>query len=170
MTIAALNTPRDMALKLFREAGRAWTAEDAESAADHLLNFCITNSALRDWVLQHQGHLKRSVAFEKWRSGAKGYFGECADMANVIKHFESRKKIAVLTDVLETRVALGPFGPIEGSERSHPSFEIVLSNDEKVDLLQFLHQICTVWEEIFRADQTLGDLPFYGYSMTANLK
>lgn len=170
MTIAALNTPRDMALKLFREAGRAWTAEDAESAGDHLLNFCITNSALRDWVLQHQGHAKRSVAFEKWRAGAKGYFGECADMANVIKHFEPRKKIAVLNDVLETRIALGPSGAIEGSEKSHPSFEIVLSSDEKVDLLQFLHQICTVWEDIFRADPTLGELPFHGYSMTARLK
>lgn len=170
MTIAALNTPRDMALKLFREAGRAWTAEDAESAADHLLNFCITNSALRDWVLQHQGHPKGSVAFDKWRLGAKGYFGECADMANVIKHFESRKKIAVLNDVLETRIALGPLGAIEGSETSHPSFEIVLSSDKKVDLLQFLRQICTDWENIFRADPTLGDLPFHGYSMTTRLK
>ncbi|MFT5766661.1 MAG: hypothetical protein ACI9DH_000478 [Halioglobus sp.] len=165
MVLAAFKTPRDMALKLFREAGRTWNPENSESMGDHLLNFCITNSALRDWVMQQQGHVKGSVAFENWRSGAKGYFGECADMANVIKHFQLRKKTAVLSEVTAARVALGPYGAIEGSETAHPSFDIVLGDDRSIDLLQFLFQICTAWEEIFRADPDLGELPFHGYSL-----
>lgn len=165
MVLAAFSTPRDMALKLFREAGRTWHAEDFESMGDHLLNFCVTNSALRDWVLQKQGHAKGSVAFESWRSGAKGYFGECADMANVIKHFQLRKKTAALSEVMETRVALGAFGAIEGSESSHPSFEIVLSDGHMIDLLQFLFQICTAWEGVFLADSNLGELSSHAYLM-----
>lgn len=170
MVLAAFNTPRDMDLKLFREAGRTWNAEDSESMGDHLLNFCVTNSALRDWVMDQQGHAKGSVAFENWRSGANGYFGECADMANVIKHFRLQKKTATLNEVMETRIALGPFGAIEGSATSHPSYEIVLADNRNIDLMQFLFQICTAWEEIFRADPDLGELPFHGYSLMTSLK
>lgn len=167
MVIAALKTPRDMALKLFREAGRTWNAHDMEAMGDHFLNFCVTNSALRDWVMEHKGHAKGSKAFEIWRSGAKGYFGECADVANVSKHFQIQKKTALMNEVVEKRVVLTPYGVIEGSESSHPSFDIVLSDERSIDLLQFLFQICTAWEEIFQADNNLGELPSHIYSMQA---
>lgn len=165
MVLAAFSTPRDMALKLFREAGRTWNGKTFEDMGDHLLNFSITNSSLRDWVMHHQGHAKGSAAYESWRSGAKGYLGECADIANVTKHFQLRKKTARLNEVEETRVALGPLGAIEGSESGHPSFEIVLSDGQAIDLLQFLFQICTAWESIFKADSNLGELPSHAYFM-----
>lgn len=88
-----------------------------------------------------------------------------AILANVIKHFQLRKKTAALSEVMETRVALGPYGAIEGSESSHPSFEIVLSDGHMIDLLQFLFQICTAWEGVFLADSNLGELPSHAYSM-----
>lgn len=165
MVLAAFSSPKDMALKLFREAGRTWNAKTFEDMGDHLLNFSVTNSALRDWVMHHQGHAKGSAAYESWRGGAKGYLGQCADIANVTKHFQLRKKTATLNEVEETRVALGPFGAIEGSESSHPSFEIVLSDGKAIDLLQFLFQICSAWESIFKADSSLGELPSHAYFM-----
>ncbi|CAD2254743.1 hypothetical protein X12_001178 [Xanthomonas arboricola] len=167
MVIAALKNPRDMALKLFREAGRTWNAHDMAAMGDHFLNFCETNSALRDWVMEHQGHAKGSKAFETWRSEAKGYFGECADLANVSKHFQILKKTAQMNEVVETRVALTPYGVIEGSESSHPSFDIVLSDERTIDLMQFLFQICTAREEIFQTDTGLGEIPSHIYAMQA---
>ncbi|MCF5725331.1 hypothetical protein [Pseudomonas syringae] len=93
--IPVYRTPRDIALKLFREAGRTWKATDLQSMADHLFNFCVTNSSLRDWVMQTKQVQKGDHAFNSaWRAMADGLFGDCADIANASKHLL----------VLETRI------------------------------------------------------------------
>lgn len=162
--IPIFQTPRDIALKLFREAGRAWTAPDLQSMADHLYNFCVTNSSLRDWVLQTKGIVKSDPAFQSfhatWRQRANGHFGECADIANASKHLVVKK--AGVGQVREELVALGPYGVVEGSNKTRDSFEIILSDGSAIDLLMFIHKICSEWESIFSSDSDFTALPSHG--------
>lgn len=89
----AYKSPRDIALKLFREAGRAWNAENTTDMADHLFNFCVTHVALRDWVMVALELRKEDSDFhENWRPKADGLFGECADIANRSKHLKVVKQ------------------------------------------------------------------------------
>ncbi|WP_223554393.1 hypothetical protein [Pseudomonas sp. BF-R-01] len=132
--------------------------------ADHLFNFCVTNSSLRDWVLQSRGIVKDDPAFgayhKQWRQRANGYFGECADIANASKHLVIKK--AGVGQVREELVALGPHGAVEGSKTIRDSFEISLSDGSTIDLLMFIHKICTEWESIFSSDTDLMALPSHG--------
>lgn len=158
--IPVFQAPRDIALKLFREAGRVWNARGLQSMGDHLFNFCVTNSSLRDWLLQSKG-VKGDKAFhDLWRARAEGLFGECADIANAVKHLVV-KKTAVTTNT-ELLVAVGPDGAIAGSERTRDTFNIVLSNGNAIDLLMFIHKICMEWEEVFRTDPEQSSLPPHG--------
>jgi len=155
--IPVFQEPRDVALKLFREAGRTWNARDLESMGDHLFNFCVTSSSLRDWLLQSKG-VKGDTAFHAaWRAKADGLFGVCADIANAAKHLLVLK--STVTTNTEQLVALGPNGAIPGSERSRDSFHIVLSTGNTVDLLMFIHKICMAWEDTFRSDPDESALP-----------
>lgn len=155
--IPVFQAPRDIALKLFREAGRTWNARDLESMGDHLFNFCVTSSSLRDWLLQSKGVKGDNAFHQDWRGKADGLFGVCADIANAAKHLLVLKaSVATNTEQL---VALGPNGAIPGSERSRDSFHIVLSTGNTIDLLMFIHKICMAWEETFRADPDQSPLP-----------
>ena len=165
--IPVFQAPQDIALKLFREAGRTWNAQSLQPMGDHLFNFCVTNSSLRDWLLQKQGVKGDTAFYDFWRARADGLFGECADIANASKHLVV-KKTAVTTNT-EVLVALGPDGAIPGSERTRDTFNIVLSNGNTIDLLMFIHKICTEWEEIFSSDPDLPSLPPYGEFLFARL-
>jgi hypothetical protein len=156
--ISQYRAPRDIAFKLFREAGRAWNADDAQAAADHLFNFCVTNSALRDWLQVAEGKEQDGTYRQRWRAGAGGLFGECADIANAAKHLLLAQASA--QETLQEVIALGPNGHISGSERMKETFLIVLRDGSTIDLLGFIYRICTAWEEIFRQN---GDpLPEHG--------
>lgn len=94
--IPAFKTPRDIALKLFREAGRAWNAGSLEEMGDHLFNFCVTNSSLRGWLLQSKSEKGDGTFHRAWRAKADGLFGECADIDNASKHLVvTRQAMAV---------------------------------------------------------------------------
>lgn len=160
--IPVYRTPRDIALKLFREAGRTWKATDLQSMADHLFNFCVTNSSLRDWVMQTKQVQKGDHAFNfAWRAMADGLFGDCADIANASKHLL----------VLETRidasqeavVAIGFDGqPINGSLTMKDVYQIRRPGGELVDLTMFFFKTCRAWEDYFQANKDLGgELPSY---------
>lgn len=155
--IPVFQEPRDIALKLFREAGRTWNARDVESMGDHLFNFCVTSSSLRDWLLQSKGVKGNHAFHQDWRGKADGLFGVCADIANASKHLLVLKaSVATNTEQL---VALGPNGAIPGSEWSRDSFHIVLSTGNSIDLLTFIYKICMAWEESFRTDPDQSPLP-----------
>lgn len=156
--ISEYKAPKDIALKLFREAGRAWNAGDVQAASDHLFNFCVTNSALRDWVQVAEGKKDDKGYKERWRAGAGGLFGECADIANAAKHLLLVKASA--QETLQEVVALGPNGHIPGSERMKETLLIVLRDGSTLDLLLFIYRICIAWEEIFR--QNADPLPDHG--------
>lgn len=158
--IPVFKTPRDIALKLFREAGRAWNAPDLQSMGDHLFNFCVTNSSLRDWLLQSKGITGDNAFYKSWRAKAGGLFGECADIANASKHLVVKK--TEVTAGTENLVGLGPNGVIAGSEQTRDTFTILLSTGVTIDLLFFVHKICTEWEKEFRLDPDLGPLPSHG--------
>ena len=158
--IPVFKTPRDIALKLFREAGRMWNAPDLQSMGDHLFNFCVTNSSLRDWLLKSKGITGDHVFFESWRAKASGLFGECADIANASKHLVVKK--TEVTAVTENLVGLGPNGVIAGSEQTRETFNIVLSSGITIDLLLFIHKICMEWEGEFSSDPDQNPLPPHG--------
>lgn len=158
--IPVFQTPRDIALKLFREAGRTWNAPNLQSMGDHLFNFCVTNSSLRDWLLQSKGIAGDHAFFESWRAKANGLFGECADIANASKHLVVKR-----TEVRagrENLVGLGPNGVIEGSEQTRDTFNIFLKTGVTIDLLLFMHKICMEWEKEFLADPDQSPLPSHG--------
>lgn len=157
--ISQYKAPKDIALKLFREAGRAWNAGDAQATADHLFNFCVTNSALRDWLQKAEAKEQDKTYKERWRAGAGGLFGECADIANAAKHLLLGKASAQETS--QEVIALGPNGHIPGSERMKETLLIVLRDGSTVGLLEFIYRICIAWEEIFR--QRGDPLPEHGY-------
>jgi hypothetical protein len=154
--------PRDIALKLFREAGRTWKATDLESMADHLFNFCVTNSSLRDWVMQTKQIAKRDHAFHSsWRAMADGLFGDCADIANASKHL-----LVLETQIdpsQEAVVAIGLNGqPIAGSMKMKDVYQIRRPGGELVDLTMFFFKTCRAWEDYFLANPDLGGaLPSY---------
>jgi hypothetical protein len=164
--IPVYQSPRDIALKLFREASRTWGADTPLNMADHLYNFCVTNSSLRDWVSKVEGVPNGDHAFNStWRAMADGLFGECADIANAGKHFLV-KTSGRIAPVEETLVALGPNGPVEGSEMVRESYELVLQDGRTYDLLMFIHLTCKAWEKYFEESTVLGGpLPEYSYFM-----
>jgi hypothetical protein len=158
--IPAFKTPRDIALKLFREAGRAWNAGSLEEMGDHLFNFCVTNSSLRDWLLQSKSEKGDGTFHRAWRAKADGLFGECADIANASKHLVVKR---VSVDIGNQKLsALGPNGVIKGLEKERQAFSIVRSSGEDIDLLMFFFKICRAWEELFDDDPSLEALPFHG--------
>ncbi|MCH5554107.1 hypothetical protein ACQJ22_09675 [Pseudomonas fragariae (ex Marin et al. 2024)] len=158
--IPVFQCPRDIALKLFREAGRAWNASTLEEMGDHLFNFCVTNSSLRDWILQSKGEKGDAAFHNAWRAKADGLFGECADIANASKHLVVKPvSVGVGNQKLS---ALGPNGVIKGLEKERKAFSIVRSGGEDIDLLMFFFKICRAWEELFENDPTLETLPFHG--------
>ena len=158
--ISVFRTPHDFALKLFREAGRTWNAEGLQCKADHLLNFCVTNSALRDWVIKTLEISADNAWHDQWRAQAGGLFGECADIANASKHL-AVKKVSVANTTQEL-ITLGPGGPVHGSERTVDTFEIILSSGQSHDLFLFLHLICLEWGKIFQEQAGLQPLPDHG--------
>lgn len=158
--ISVFRAPHDFALKLFREAGRTWNAEGLQAKADHLLNFCVTNSALRDWVIKTLGISVDSAWHDQWRARAGGLFGECADIANASKHL-AFKKVSV-ADTTQELITLGLDGPIHGSGRIVDTFEIILSSGQSHELFLFLHLICSEWGRIFREQAGLQPLPDHG--------
>lgn len=163
--IPVYNSARDLALKLFREAGRTWKSTEELEMADHLFNFAVTNSSLRDWYMAEKG-ITGSAAGPfhiSWRARAGGLFGDCADIANASKHFVV--KPCSVDAVSEKLVALGPQGIVPGLKMERPSFKVVLSSGVETDLLKFLHYICVEWENIFQQDPALADLPSHGVYM-----
>ncbi|WP_157062708.1 hypothetical protein [Pseudomonas sp. Q12-87] len=90
-----------------------------------------------------------------WRAMADGLFGVCADIANAQKHFliSATPKIEPIE---ETLTALGPDGPIDGTQKTRGSFEIALDDGVNYDLLMFLDKICVAWEEYFQEHEVLG--------------
>jgi hypothetical protein len=158
--IPVFQCPRDIALKLFREAGRAWNASTLEEMGDHLFNFCVTNSSLRDWILQSKDEKGDAAFHSAWRAKANGLFGECADIANASKHLVVKSvSVGVGNQKLS---ALGPNGVIKGLEKERLAFSIVRSSGEDIDLLMFFFKICRAWEDLFENDPTLEALPFHG--------
>jgi hypothetical protein len=165
--IPVFHSPRDLALKLFREAGRTWNAQGLQHMGDHLFNFCVTNTSLRDWLMQVKGVKGDTAFYDLWRGKADGLFGECTDIANASKHLVVKKTAVTMST--EELVALGPDGAIPGSERTRDTFTIVLSNGNGIDLLIFIHKICTEWEDIFRSDPDLSSLPPHGEFLVTRL-
>lgn len=158
--IPVFQCSRDIALKLFREAGRAWNADTLEEMGDHLFNFCVTNSSLRDWILQSKGEKGDAAFHSSWRAKAGGLFGECADIANASKHLVVKSvSVGVGNQKLS---ALGPEGVIDGLEKVRSALSIVRSSGEDIDLLMFFFKICRAWEDYFNEDPTVEDLPFHG--------
>jgi hypothetical protein len=164
--ITIYSSPRDIALKLFREAGRTWKSTDLQDMADHLFNFCVTNSSLRDWVMQAKEIPRTDHGFHTaWRAMADGLFGECADIANASKH----------SLVLETRIdaakqeviAMGPDGnPVAGSLKVKDVYMIRRGNGQLVDLTMFIFKTCTAWESYFEENPDLGQtLPSHAYEL-----
>ncbi|MCY1258474.1 hypothetical protein D9M68_47340 [compost metagenome] len=160
--IPVYRTPRDIALKLFREAGRTWKATDLQSMADHLFNFCVTNSSLRDWVMQTKQVQKGDHAFNSaWRAMADGLFGDCADIANASKHL---LVLEIRIDASqEAVVAIGFDGqPIDGLLTMKDVYQIRRPGGELVDLTMFFFKTCRAWEDYFQANKDLGgELPSY---------
>lgn len=165
--IPIFQTPADVAYKLFREASRTWNADQPINIADHLINFCVTNSSLRDWVMSRQKIVKGEHSFNSsWRAMADGLFGVCADIANAQKHFLINSKQAI-QPIKENLIALGPNGPIDGTEKTRESFEIVLDDGTNYDILMFLYKICTAWEGYFQEHDILGGkLTEHGYFLS----
>lgn len=158
--IPVFQSPRDIALKLFREAGRTWNSSTLEEMGDHLFNFCVTNSSLRDWILQSKGEKADAAFHHAWRAKADGLFGDCADIANAAKHLLVRSvSVGVGNQQLS---ALGPNGVIKGLEKERQALSIVRPSGEDIDLLMFFFKICGAWEEFFQNDPTLETLPFHG--------
>lgn len=117
--IPVFECPRDIALKLFREAGRAWNATTLEEMGDHLFNFCVTNSSLRDWILQSKDEKGDAAFHSAWREKADGLFGECADIANASKHLVVKPvSVSVGNQKLS---ALGPHYRVRAWRRGKPA-------------------------------------------------
>lgn len=160
--VPVFQSPHDIALKLFREAGRTWNAPNLIEMGDHLYNFCVTNSSLRDWVVTSKG-LPHSF-MQSWRTWADGMNGHCADIANASKHLLIKPvSISVQNQKL---VALGPNGVIEGQERERQAFQLEFTGGgDSVDLLMFIHKICMAWEKYFEQETDLPSLPSHGEFM-----
>ena len=147
-------------MKLFREAGRAWNATTLEEMGDHLFNFCVTNSSLRDWILQSKDEKGDAAFHSAWREKADGLFGECADIANASKHLVVKSvSVGVGNQKLSVR---GSNGVIKGLEKERQAFSIVRSSGENIDLLMYFFKICRAWEDLFENDPTFETLPFHG--------
>lgn len=160
--IPVYRTPRDIALKLFREAGRTWKATDLEAMADHLFNFCVTNSSLRDWIMKTKEVKEGDHAFNHaWRAMADGLFGDCADIANASKHLLVLEIYIDATQ--EAVVAMGIDGqPIDGSLKMKDVYQIRRPGGELIDLTMFFFKTCQAWEAYFQANPDLGgELPSY---------
>jgi hypothetical protein len=166
-------TPRDLALKLFREADRTWNAGDIQAMADHFFNFCITHVALRDWVMARLGVPPKDPGYHKtWRAKADDLFGECADIANLSKHFTITKQTGATTAYREDLVALGPDGSLlKGSELQRDSYLLVRPSGDQLDFLMLFFKVCSAWEAYFASEVQLGGpLPNHMESLLTRLR
>ena len=169
----AYQTPRDLALKLFREAGRTWNAGDIQTMADHFFNFCVTHVALRDWVMAALSVPKTDAGYHSiWRAKADDLFGECADIANLSKHFAITKQTGTTTAYREDLVALGADGlQLEGSELQRDSYLLARPSGDQLDFLMLFYKVCSAWEAYFASEAQLGGpLPSHGESLLTTLR
>jgi hypothetical protein len=156
--ISAYQSSADIALKLFREAGRAWKTTDQLDMADHLFNFCVTHVSLRDWMAKETNQNVSDNTFStSWRALGDNLFGVCADIANASKHFAIKKASA--NSKPEKLVAYTVHGVVPGLEINRDSFQIDLGDGNQVDLLMFIYKVCMGWEEYYRTDANLPELP-----------
>jgi hypothetical protein len=153
--IPTYNQPLDVYKKLFREARRAWLAQNTTDTSDHLFNFCVTCVALRDWVVKHLNfdNCQKDKYQKEWRR--IGYFGACADIANKSKHFAldygKTSSVTNISEYTEQLVAIGADGEkIEGLTFDKPFFKISLGEGQEIDLLILLFNVCKDWENQFQ--------------------
>lgn len=161
----AYQTPRDLALKLFREAGRTWKAGDIHAMADHFFNFCVTHVALRDWAMATLGVPKTDSGYHSmWRAKADDLFGECADIANLSKHLTITKPTGTTVPHREDLVAIGAYGlPLKGTELQRDSCLLVRTSGDHLDFLMLFFKVCSAWEDYFASESQLGGpLPSHG--------
>ena len=151
--ISSFQNPLDLALKLFREAGRVHKASSEEKAGDHFFNFCVTNNALRDWFYESTS-LK--LDHNDWRLKADGLFGVCADIANSAKHLKMKRNQASARVQSNEVVALTAFGVLNGSRTQKPAFFIMLNDGKEMHHLTFLTKICIAWEELFKQELNIN--------------
>lgn len=151
--LSIYQSPTDIALKLFREAGRMLNAKSIEDVADHLFNFCVTNTALRDWTFKTLGKkTSDATAIAAWRAEADNLFGNLADIGNSGKHFSLKPQQAVAQDTVIQTVALSHRGIHPEMTKTQPTFLIVLPDGSESDLWKVFAKVNQAWEEIFQRD------------------
>lgn len=151
--ISSFQEPLDLALKLFKEAGRIHKASSEAEAGDHFFNFCITNSALRDWFYKANS---LELEHKDWRLKADGLFGVCADIANSAKHLDMKSNQAYAKVQSNEVVALTASGVLDGSRTQKPVVFIVLEGGKEMHHLMFLTNVCNAWTELFKQELNIN--------------
>ncbi|MCX5727182.1 MAG: hypothetical protein NT030_08515 [Candidatus Saganbacteria bacterium] len=83
-----LKTPSDLLNKLAREQYRAFHSRHLLHKADHLYNYCVTASAMRDYIFEYFGITEKKLKepFEKeWAKSIE--LVAAIEIANKSKHF-----------------------------------------------------------------------------------
>lgn len=151
--LSIYQSPTDIALKLFREAGRMLNAKSIEDAADHLFNFCVTNTALRDWTFKSINKKTSDVtAMAAWRAEANNLFGDLADIGNSGKHFSLKPQQATAKDAVMQTVALSHRGIHPEMTKTQPTFLVVLPDGSEIYLWKVVFRVAQTWSDIFLRD------------------
>ena len=152
-------SPQDIAKKLFREAGRMLSGKSREDVADHLLNFSVTHTALRDWTFAATNKNKSDNAtMTAWRARANGLFGDFADIANSGKHLRLKEQQAITKESQMQVVAMSGDDIHPELTRNQKTFLIIRPDETEFDLWKAFFLINKEWEQIFH-DELNTTLP-----------
>jgi len=154
-------SPQDIANKLFREAERMLNGRSREDVADHLFNFCVTNTALRDWTFEATKKSKSDNAtMTAWRARANGLFGDFADIGNSGKHLHLKAQQATTKHSQMQVVAISGYGIHPELTKNQQTFLIIRPDGTEVDLWKAFYMINQEWQQIFY-DELGTTLPNY---------
>mgnify|MGYP001398558192 CR=1 FL=1 len=142
----SLKNPADLYQKLLRESKRVKSKVDS----DNLFNFIVTAYHLTDWIGQSNKYSEVESELKRLRDHDKYYYA-CRDIANAVKHFKITRYVPETKEIISSsgygkgRFGKGLYGV--GEE----SIVIVLSDDSRLDLLDFVEQVVKMWKPIIDA-------------------
>lgn len=160
MLAPTLRDPSDLLNKLLREEKRLFLADHPKHVADHLYNFCVTSTALRDCVFEARGLLddRAKAPFHKeW--GRDPARVACSEIANIVKHTTLRTREGTPRE-RKTKAAAegtGKFvdvyknasGALAIVPTTRPTLIVHLSNDTTVEAWQLTRAVIAFWRAYF---------------------
>lgn len=156
-----INDPKDMLLKLIREANRINFESEGENIKDHFFNFSVTAHSLRDWCFKYQ-RLESSKKQMNMTWDNEPFLVVAKDIANSVKHFgislytpniAGSAQKNTMHVVLRTgsnlaedieKAKIDPDFRDENSEES-PSYKIYFTDGSTISLNDYIFKTVLYW-------------------------